>query len=102
MAAKEHGLPLLVGARLELEDGPPLSLYALSREGYGGLSSLITVGRRRAPKGSYQLTLRDVLGAPADELAVVVLAEEGSPALGELREAFGERAYLGVTLLRGV
>ena len=44
MAAKECGLPLIVGTELRLDDGPRLVLLATSRDGYGNLSGLITTG----------------------------------------------------------
>ena len=52
VAAKDCGLPLIVGAEVRLEDGPRLVLLAADREGYGNLSELITTGRRRGKKGS--------------------------------------------------
>ena len=62
--AKEAKLPLVIGSyfRLVHADGSPafgLILLAQNREGYGNLSELITLGRMRAPKGSYLLTPQD-------------------------------------------
>src|SRR3972149_12279105 len=54
-AAKECGLPLILGSELRLADGPKLLLLATDREGYGNLSELITRGRRRGVKGRYVL-----------------------------------------------
>ena len=66
VAAKEHGIQLLVGARLSLwheawwplHDEPPadctptgLLVYATDRAAYGRLCRLLTQGKRRAPKG---------------------------------------------------
>ena len=50
VAAKEVGLPLLIGAELTPCDAWPVVVWALNRTGYGQLSRLITLGRRRAPK----------------------------------------------------
>jgi len=63
VAAKSVGIPLAVGARLVLTDPPGLTLLAhpCDRAAYGALSRLITVGRRRAPKGECDLRLHDVL-----------------------------------------
>lgn len=47
-AARECGLKLIIGTELTLVDGTRLVLLATDREGYGGLSALITQGRRRA------------------------------------------------------
>ena len=60
-AAKEQGLPLIVGAEIEIQDGPPLVLWAPSRAAYGRLSRLLTVGRRRAEKGECELYWSDVV-----------------------------------------
>ncbi|SDV48649.1 error-prone DNA polymerase [Chitinasiproducens palmae] len=65
--AKREGeeLPLLIGSYIQLSDpdaaaGPALTILACNRNGYGNLSELITLGRTRAVKGSYQLTTRDI------------------------------------------
>lgn len=52
---------LIIGARLVLTD-TPVELIALvtDRAAYGRLCRLLTVGKRRAPKGECYLTLSDV------------------------------------------
>jgi len=60
IAAKEAGIPLVVGARLDLADGASLLAFPRDRAAYGRLSRLITLGRRRAPKGECDLTRADV------------------------------------------
>ena len=60
VAAKELGLPLIIGSEIKLEDGPKLVLLATDREGYGNLAALITLGRRRTKKGSYSLDWSDL------------------------------------------
>jgi error-prone DNA polymerase len=60
LAAKEAGLPLVIGSELTLADGLKLVLYATSRETYGDLAQLITRGRRQAVKGTYRVTREDV------------------------------------------
>jgi len=59
VAAREHGLKLIVGAEFRLEDGLRCVLLARDRVGYGRLSRLITRGRRAATKGEYRLCRRD-------------------------------------------
>ncbi|WP_303909036.1 PHP domain-containing protein, partial [Thiohalomonas denitrificans] len=59
-AAKEQGLHLIVGSEVRLEDGIKLVLLASDREGYGNLSELITLGRRRSEKGAYRLGREDL------------------------------------------
>ena len=59
-AARECGLPLILGSEIQLADGPQLVLLATGREGYGNLSELITLGRRRGAKGNYILETKDL------------------------------------------
>ena len=61
VAAKEAGLKLLIGAEIVPTDGPSIVLLATDRDAYGRLSRLVTVGRRRAPKGECRLKIADVL-----------------------------------------
>ncbi|MDB4614625.1 error-prone DNA polymerase [bacterium] len=72
VAANEVGLKLLVGAEIVTSDGPPVVLVAMNRTGYGNLSQLITLGRRRAPKGECHLQLHDVLNNTDGLIACVV------------------------------
>ncbi|HVT27828.1 MAG TPA: PHP domain-containing protein, partial [Lacipirellulaceae bacterium] len=60
IAAKEVGLPLVIGAEITPTDAPPIVLWATNRASYGRLCRLITRGRRNAPKGDCALTLADV------------------------------------------
>ncbi len=62
LAAQEAGIKLIVGTELVLADGLRLVLLAQNRAGYGNLSALITLGRRRAEKGAYHLTRGDLEG----------------------------------------
>ena len=56
IAAKEHKLELIIGSEFTLDDQTRFVLLATDRASYGRLSYLITVARRNAEKGSYQLT----------------------------------------------
>jgi error-prone DNA polymerase len=62
VAAKEHGLKLIVGSEIVLADGMRLVLLARNRAGYGNLSALITLGRRRAAKADFELMRNDLAG----------------------------------------
>ena len=109
IAAKEAGLRLVVGARLDLRDGASLLAFPEDRAAYGRLSRLITLGRRRAPKGDCDLTRADVFQHGAGMLFVLLPPEP--PALpddrfaDELRAlavAFPDRCYLAAqNLLQG-
>ncbi len=60
VAAKQVGIPLLVGARLDLTDGASRLVFPVDRTAYGRLSRLISLGRRRAPKGECWLERADL------------------------------------------
>jgi error-prone DNA polymerase len=80
VAAKAIGLKLLVGAEVQLADGPQLVLLATNRAGYGNLSELVTRGRRGAQKGRYRLTSADLDGGLADCLALLIPGPHASDA----------------------
>ena len=71
VAAKAHGLKLVVGSEIALADGPKLVLLATDREGYGNLCELITTGRR-AKKGTYCLRIADLDAGLPGCLALLV------------------------------
>ena len=60
IAAKQAGIPFVVGCRLDLTNGPSLLCYPTDRAAYGRLSRLLTWGKRRSGKGECHLTLEDV------------------------------------------
>ncbi|MCH2177934.1 MAG: error-prone DNA polymerase [Mariniblastus sp.] len=125
-AAKESPVKLIVGAEIIPNDAPPVVLWAPTRTAYAQLSRLITVGRRRAPKGECWLELDDIAAHNTELLAGVVPALVGdrsrvdhidsthpshewffrrSLSAGQeqcYRELFGERAYLLAELYQGV
>ena len=59
-AAKDVGIRLVVGVRLDLRDGASLLAYPEDRAAYGRLTTLLTLGKRRAPKGECHLDYADV------------------------------------------
>ena len=59
-AAKEAGIRLVVGARLDLRDGMSLLAFPEDRAAYARLTTLLTLGKRRAPKGECHLDYADV------------------------------------------
>jgi error-prone DNA polymerase len=104
-AAKPLGLKLLIGAEITPQEGPTVVLLAMNRAGYGRLSRLLTVGKRRAPKGECRLSFADVALFASDLLACVLLdagdLELQVRRLGCWREAFQDRCYLLAQLHRG-
>ncbi len=104
VAAKEAGMRLVVGAQLDFRDGTPSVLcFPADRAAYGRLARLLTVGRRRAPKGKCWLDRTD-LEAHGDGQRVVVLPprdpDDGfRDALLDLRNHFNKRIYLAASQL---
>ncbi|WP_209420975.1 MULTISPECIES: error-prone DNA polymerase [Pseudomonas] len=102
-AAKAVGLALIVGSEVRLHQGPKLVLLAENLTGYQHLCRLITLGRRRAQKGAYQL-LRDDFDRPLEGLLALWVPDgnEDDLATGHwLCERFAERLWLAVELHRG-
>src|SRR5688572_19950091 len=98
-AAREAGLPLIIGSEFRLADGLRLVALAQSRDGYGALSCLVTKGRRAALKGRYRLTRADLDAGLPDCLALWLPGAE--PARDEgawLRERFEGRLWVAVEL----
>jgi error-prone DNA polymerase len=76
IAAKECGLPLVIGAEITPTGAPPVVLWATDRASYGRLCRLITRGRRQAPKGECLLTLEDVAEFSEGLVAGVMATED--------------------------
>ena len=105
-AARRAGIRLVVGARLDLADAPSLLCFPTDRAAYGRLARLLTIGRRRAPKGECHLGLADVIAHGAGQVVVAVAPEVPdrvfSDALNTLRNHFKKRFYIAVkNLYRG-
>ncbi len=125
-------LKLIIGAEIIPHDAPPVVLWATDRTSYANLARLLTVGRRRAPKGECWLSFDDVVSHAGGLLAGIVPCirgdrcrtdhmDEAHPgfewfvshshcrpraqhpdALHAYRELFEDRAYLLAELYRGV
>src|SRR5215468_10777248 len=91
-AAKEVGLRLVVGCRLDLRDGTSLLAFPEDRAAYGRLTRLLTLGKRRAPKGECHLDYADLV-AYGDGQIVVALTEKADFA-ARVAADFQGRAYL--------
>ena len=104
-AAKPLGLKLLIGAEVTPLDGSSVVLLAMNRHGYGRLARLLTVGKRRAPKGECHLTFND-LAHHSDNLLACVLLDPNEPErqskdLHRWSDAFKDRCYLQAQLHHG-
>ena len=105
--ADPAGFKLIYGAEFTLACGLKLVVLACNRAGYGNLSALITLGRRRADKGEYHLTRGDIDAlAPAaalpDCLAIWLPHEAATEADARwFAERFAGRGWVGVELHSG-
>ena len=122
VAAREHGLPLIIGSELtvaltlprpKLQSGDGLLtaadladhrretvlLLAENRIGYGNLCQLITLGRRRCQKGSSLLTYDDLLGRSQGLFLLAHHTQSPEPPLHlrKLASEFGEHAAVLLT-----
>jgi len=104
-AAKRAGIRLVIGARLDPEDGPPLLCYPTDRAAYGRLTRLLSLGKRRASKGDCRLTLADIfdtaefMGGQGQVIIAVPPREPGDAfksALLKLCKNLNCRLYLAV------
>ena len=102
-AAKATGVRLIVGCRLDLACGMSVLVYPTDRAAWSRLCRLMTLGKGRAGKGGCHLEWADLVAYGEGLIAVLVpdLADEDCALrLRRLREAFGDRAYLALTLRR--
>lgn len=110
-AARAAGLQSILGAEVTLDTGHHLTLLVRNEWGYRNLSTLLTLGRTRRPKGESAVTFAEVekyadglivlSGCPAHGLVAAPLAtgdaEGARRAAGRLREAFGpENVFIEV------
>ncbi|MDQ2946570.1 MAG: PHP domain-containing protein, partial [Acidobacteriota bacterium] len=107
VAAKEHGLALIIGTELICLDELKVVVLATDRASYGTISRLISKARRATRKGCYSLARADLEDALAGCL-VIWLPRVDKAGLQQqeqdgrwLRERFAERLWIGVELLTG-
>ncbi len=101
VAAKAHGLNLLVGARLELADGPDLLCYPMHRAAYGRLSQLLSAGKLAAPKGDCHLTVERVIAHGEGQVFIALspqrLTADFEATLCRLASLWPGRLYLAAS-----
>jgi len=80
VAAKKHGFKLLIGSQFQVRCDAPFTLVVLAcnLNGYGNLCEFITRLRRRAPKGTYRLTLGDIDAQALADCVVVAVPDRHS------------------------
>jgi error-prone DNA polymerase len=79
-AAKTIGIRLVIGCRLDLRDGTSLLAFPEDRAAYGRLTRLLTLGKRRAPKGECHLDYADLVAYGEGQILVVLPPAEGDAA----------------------
>jgi error-prone DNA polymerase len=102
-AAKETGVRLVVGCRLDLTDGMSVLVYPADRAAYSRLCRLLSLGKERGGKGKCMLDLSDV-ALYAEGLLAILIPDEADDAcavqLRKVKELFGDNAYMALTLRR--
>jgi error-prone DNA polymerase len=101
-AAKATGVRLIVGCRLDLADGMPVLVYPTDRPAYGRLCRL-ALGKKRGGKAKCHLDWADLV-AYGEGLITILAPDHADDICGlrlrRLAEAFGDRAFMALTLRR--
>lgn len=93
-AAKQAGLQLIIGARLDFEDAPSVLCYPTDKAAYARLSNMLTCGKRRAEKGDCILHLDDLIRFGAGQIIVSLASPISAEHLRTLKNHFEGRLYL--------
>ncbi len=100
LCARELGLQLIIGSQFKLDNGCHLVALVTDRQAYAELSGLITLARRRSPKGQYQLRMED-LRFRLKRCLVIWLPDGKADAweelVLELKRSFADRLWLGIS-----
>ena len=102
-AAKTTGVRLIVGCRLDLADGMSVLVYPTDRPAYARLCRLLSLGKGRGGKAKCILDWSDLVAYGEGLIAVLVPDEADETCalrLRRLRDSFGDRAYMALTLQR--
>ncbi|MCQ4313706.1 error-prone DNA polymerase [Pseudomonas stutzeri] len=101
-ASKDSGVRLITGSEVTLTDGPKLVLLAENLGGYQQICGLITTGRRRSAKGTYQLSRSDMESLSEGVLTIWLPGQEIVHQHGQwLASRFPNRCWVGVELHHG-
>lgn len=102
-ASRATGVRLIVGCRLDLQDGMSILVYPTDRTAYSRLTRLLTLGKERGGKAHCILTLDDVALYADGLIGVLVpdLADETCAVrLRKTADIFGNRSYVALSLRR--
>jgi error-prone DNA polymerase len=102
-ASRTTGVRLIVGCRLDLIDGTSVLVYPTDRPAYARLCRLLSLGKKRAGKAQCRLDWSDLV-TYGEGLLTVLIPDEADETCGfqlrRLAEAFGNRAFMALTLRR--
>jgi error-prone DNA polymerase len=102
-AAKATGVRLIVGCRLDLTDGMSVLVYPTDRPAYARLCRLLSLGKKRGGKAQCRLDWSDLV-AYGEGLVAILVPDQADDLcavnLRRLAEAFGDRAFMALTLRR--
>ncbi len=73
VAAEAASIKFIPGCRLDFTDAPSLLCYPTDKSAWARLCALLTLGKRRAPKGACHLNLADVLAAGFAKGQIVIM-----------------------------
>jgi len=109
IAAKNSGLKIIIGSEFRFTDGLRLVVLAMTRQGYGNLSHVISLARRASEKGAYRLSRQDIhrdtflqciaLWLPQNVVQRDVARDNDE--LNWLKSRFPQRLWLAAELLLG-
>ena len=102
-ASRATGLRLVVGCRLDLQDGMSILVYPTDRAAYSRLTRLITLGKGRGGKNNCILHWDDVMTYSDGMIGILIpdLADDTCALhLRKMAEVFGNRAYVSLCLRR--
>ncbi|AXV16594.1 error-prone DNA polymerase [Neorhizobium sp. SOG26] len=102
-ASRATGVRLVVGCRLDLQDGMSILVYPTDRGAYSRLTRLLTLGKSRGGKNNCVINLDDVALYSEGLIGILVpdLPDETCAVqLRKMQEIFGNRAYVSLCLRR--
>lgn len=102
-ASRSTGVRLVVGCRLDLQDGMSLLVYPMNRAAYSRLTRLITLGKSRGGKNNCILSWDDVITYSAGMIGILVpdLPDDSCAVqMRKMAEVFADRAYVSLCLRR--
>ena len=77
--ARKAGMRLIVGCRLDFRDRPSVICLPTDKAAYHRLSRLLTLGKRRAPKGECWLDAADLAPHAEGQILIVLPPDEADP-----------------------